>query len=306
MALGQQCIGGAYRRFTRNRRSQSTAGAKRRYAFGLILALSGLLLSSCGAARKVRIQGNEKATSLSVNKQAHKTTTPPKPTAPPTKITNKDRALAYIETFAPVAQQEMKIYKIPASITLAQGLLESAIGQGRLALEANNHFGIKCHKEWNGGRIYHDDDALGECFRVYEDAKESYRDHSLFLKTRSRYAFLFDLKSTNYKAWAKGLKKAGYATDPKYPDKLIDLIERYQLDRFDTPPKGRAQRLALDEEEDIQPKRVVSEVHRVEKGDTLYSISKKYKVSVDQLIQHNQLKAPTIYPGQELSIPKTP
>ncbi|MEL0202534.1 MAG: glucosaminidase domain-containing protein, partial [Flavobacteriaceae bacterium] len=144
------------------------------------------------------------------------------------------------------------------------------------------------------------------CFRVYEDAKESYRDHSLFLKTRSRYAFLFDLKSTNYKAWAKGLKKAGYATDPKYPDKLIDLIERYQLDRFDTLPKGRTQRLVLDEEEDVQPKRVVSEVHRVEKGDTLYSISKKYKVSVDQLIQHNQLKAPTIYPGQELSIPKTP
>ena len=127
----------------------------------------------------------------------------------------------------------MKHYKIPASITLAQGLLESGFGEGRLALEGNNHFGIKCHRTWQGEKIYHDDDEKGECFRVYEDAGESYSDHSLFLSERDRYAFLFRLGKRDYKAWAKGLKKAGYATDPKYPDKLIRLIERFDLAQYD-------------------------------------------------------------------------
>lgn len=304
MALGQKCTYYPHGRAARNRRNQSTFGPKRGRAFGLICILFGLILTSCGTAKKVRINTSKTSTSQAITKQTQSPFEAPKPSAPTTKITNKDRALAYIETFAPIAQQEMRIYKIPASITLAQGLLESAIGQGRLAQEANNHFGIKCHKEWTGKQIFHDDDAKGECFRVYEDAKESYRDHSLFLKTRSRYDFLFDIKSTNYKAWAKGLKKAGYATDPKYPDKLIDLIERYDLHRFDSDRKIKTKDLVENEPVEEKKSPIAPAVHRVEKGDTLYSISKKYKVSVDLLIEHNKLKAQTIFPGQELSIPK--
>ena len=191
----------------------------------------------------------------------------------------------------------MRLYKIPASITLAQGLLESGFGQGRLAVEANNHFGIKCHSGWSGGRIYHDDDELGECFRVYADAAASYRDHSLFLVDRSRYAFLFDLGKKNYKAWAKGLKKAGYATDPKYPDKLIRLIERYALDRFD---QSASVEVALP-----QPSVPSADtpVYVVQKGDTLYGIARKLHVDVSTLKRLNKLKDNTIYLGQELQIP---
>ncbi len=191
----------------------------------------------------------------------------------------------------------MRLYKIPASITLAQGLLESGFGQGRLAVEANNHFGIKCHSGWSGGRIYHDDDELGECFRVYADAAASYRDHSLFLVDRSRYAFLFDLGKKNYKAWAKGLKKAGYATDPKYPDKLIRLIERYALDRFD---QSASVEVALP-----QPSVPSADtpVYVVQKGDTLYGIARKLQVDISTLKRINKLKDNTIYLGQELQIP---
>ena len=128
----------------------------------------------------------------------------------------------------------MRAHKIPASITLAQGILESGMGYGRLAKEGNNHFGIKCHKEWKGKRIYHDDDKKGECFRLYKNPAASYRDHSLFLKNRVRYSHLFKIKSSNYKGWAEGLKNAGYATDPNYAEKLISLIERFELTRFDS------------------------------------------------------------------------
>ena len=128
---------------------------------------------------------------------------------------------------------EMNQFGIPASITLAQGILESGNGESRLATEGNNHFGIKCHSNWNGETIIADDDEKGECFRKYRKIEESYRDHSLFLTENGRYAFLFELKKTDYKAWAKGLKKAGYATNPKYPTLLIDLIEKYDLSRFD-------------------------------------------------------------------------
>ena len=123
---------------------------------------------------------------------------------------------------------------VPASITLAQGMLESGNGKSLLATKANNHFGIKCHNDWDGGRVYHDDDAKGECFRSYSHAHQSYRDHSDFLRYRDRYKFLFDLKPTDYKGWAYGLKKAGYATDPSYPAKLIKLIEEYNLQQYDT------------------------------------------------------------------------
>lgn len=139
----------------------------------------------------------------------------------------------YIEIYRDIAIHEMNAYKIPASITLAQGLLESANGNSRLAVQANNHFGIKCHKGWSGEKIFHDDDAKDECFRKYKSAHESYEDHSKFLTTRSRYASLFDLELTDYKGWAKGLKKAGYATSPIYADKLIEIIERYKLNEYD-------------------------------------------------------------------------
>lgn len=145
----------------------------------------------------------------------------------------RNAAHEYIGRYSDVAVQEMYRSGIPASITLAQGLLESGQGRSRLATEGNNHFGIKCHKDWQGERIYADDDAKGECFRKYPSAADSYRDHSDFLRFKTRYAFLFDYEITDYKSWAHGLKKAGYATDPSYAQKLIATIEAYDLTRFD-------------------------------------------------------------------------
>jgi LysM repeat protein len=139
----------------------------------------------------------------------------------------------YIENFKDDAIKEMQLFNIPASITLAQGMLESGNGNSDLAIYANNHFGIKCHNEWTGPTFTKDDDEKDECFRKYPTALDSYTDHSNFLKTRSRYAFLFELKRTDYKGWARGLKKVGYATDPKYPRRLIDLIETYKLYQYD-------------------------------------------------------------------------
>lgn len=135
----------------------------------------------------------------------------------------------YINTYAKIAIEQEKEYGIPACITLAQGILESGSGRSRLATEANNHFGVKCHNEWKGKKIYKDDDAKNECFRVYDNPEQSYIDHSLFLVGKKRYAELFKLKITDYKGWAKGLKQAGYATNPKYPQLLIDIIELYDL-----------------------------------------------------------------------------
>lgn len=140
----------------------------------------------------------------------------------------------YIQTYAKIAVEEMEMYQIPASITLAQGILETGNGQSILAQVGNNHFGIKCKNDWTGGRMYHDDDARGECFRKYISAKESYRDHSLFLAERPYYKKLFQLDRKDYKAWAHGLRKAGYATNPKYAYMLINLIERYKLYQFDS------------------------------------------------------------------------
>ena len=146
----------------------------------------------------------------------------------------------YINTYKNIAMVEMQRYGIPASITLAQAILESGSGQGRLARHARNHFGIKCHYDWEGDTITHDDDAKGECFRKYEHPEASFEDHSQFLVNRSRYAFLFTLKAGDYKGWAYGLKKAGYATDPGYPQKLLLLIKKYELHQYDTEVLGYA------------------------------------------------------------------
>lgn len=151
----------------------------------------------------------------------------------------QNKTESYITKYSSSAIVEMEIYGIPASITLAQGILESGSGESRLAVDGNNHFGIKCHSNWNGKTIIEDDDDKGECFRKYSKVSESYRDHSLFLTQRGRYSFLFEYNKTDYKKWAKGLKKAGYATNPKYSTLLIDLIEKYDLTRFDNVTKSK-------------------------------------------------------------------
>ncbi|WP_298554025.1 glucosaminidase domain-containing protein [uncultured Algibacter sp.] len=201
----------------------------------------------------------------------------------------------YIDVHKTTAQQEMSLYDIPASITLAQGILESGSGKGRLSVEANNHFGIKCHG-WTGKKIYHDDDKKQECFRKYKDAKYSFRDHSLFLSERKRYSKLFKLKKEDYKGWAKGLKAAGYATDKKYPQKLISLIERYKLYEFDKEVMGDTY---------VKYKSPVvneAETCTVVKGDTLYSISKRYNISVEKLQNINGLRDSALSIGQVLVV----
>ncbi|AZQ60396.1 LysM peptidoglycan-binding domain-containing protein [Maribacter sp. MJ134] len=205
----------------------------------------------------------------------------------------------YIDTFSEIAQLEMKAYGIPASITLAQGLLESGYGKGELAMKTNNHFGIKCHKGWQGDYDFHDDDEKGECFRKYNHPMFSFRDHSIFLTTRSRYAFLFNYRNTDYKKWAYGLRKAGYATDKRYPQKLIYLIEKHQLYKYDTEisKAGYGNKIVVATETDA--------VHVVKKGDTLYALSRKYYVSVDQLMQMNNLKNANLSVGQKLMVRTT-
>jgi hypothetical protein len=148
-------------------------------------------------------------------------------------VVAQSKTESYISKYSSAASVEMDRYGIPASITLAQGILESGNGESRLAIEGNNHFGIKCHNNWSGKTIIEDDDEKGECFRKYDKVTDSYRDHSLFLTERGRYSFLFEYKKSDYKKWAKGLKKAGYATNPNYPTLLIDLIERYELYTYD-------------------------------------------------------------------------
>ena len=207
------------------------------------------------------------------------------------------RVNEYISKFSEVAQSEMNKYEIPASLTLAQGILESGMGESRLAVKANNHFGIKCHKNWRGKKIYHDDDEKGECFRVYKSPIDSYRDHSLFLSNRNRYSFLFQLKKDDYKGWAKGLKKAGYATDPTYSKKLIELIERYDLTQYDRNINRKKSNFLKEDSTVIQ--------YKVKKGDTLYSISRRYNVSVEKIKSENSIIGNTIYIDQVLKIPNS-
>jgi flagellum-specific peptidoglycan hydrolase FlgJ len=206
----------------------------------------------------------------------------------------------YIEDFKGIAKNNMTQYGIPASITLAQGILESGSGTGVLSVKANNHFGIKCHKEWEGPSVRHDDDSEQECFRKYEHASESYRDHSMFLTTRSRYASLFELPKDDYEAWATGLRAAGYATDPKYPEKLISLIERYQLYQYDEEvlKSGTTSQTSSSKSKE----RFSEKTYTVVQGDTLYSISKKTNIPLDELKRKNNLKDNSIAIGQVLKL----
>jgi flagellum-specific peptidoglycan hydrolase FlgJ len=252
---------------------------------------------SCGSKKRVATTKKEEIKQIEKEERQAETTAevnePLKEEAPRNSysFTIED----YIREYAPIAQEEMKLYRIPASITLAQGILESGAGKGDLTRRANNHFGIKCH-DWRGEKVYHDDDKRGECFRKYKHAKYSYRDHSLFLSGRGRYAELFDLDPLDYKGWATGLRKAGYATDRRYPDKLIDLIERYELYRYDSQTTARLAPVYA-----ASPQKS-SEKHVVQKGDTLYSISKKYNTSIEEIKKVNGLNGNTISIGQVLNI----
>lgn len=250
-----------------------------------ILFLAVLIFSSCGARKRSKTKDTNRV----------EIKIPPReiPDVQPVILKpTYNSTTEYIAFFKAIAIHEMKLYGIPASITLAQGILESGSGKGRLAREANNHFGIKCH-DWTGSKIYHDDDRDQECFRKYNDPNQSYRDHSLFLVNRKRYENLFNFKSDDYKSWARGLKKAGYATDPKYSQKLISLIERYKLYEYDIFDKNRQETFVEAQN---------SETHVVQKGDTLYSISKRYNMTVEHLKNLNKLDSDALSVGQTLII----
>ena len=211
----------------------------------------------------------------------------------------------YIHKYASIAQAEMRRTGVPASITLAQGLLESGSGKSTLATTANNHFGIKCHKNWTGRKVYHDDDAKGECFRAYSKPEESFRDHSDFLRYNDRYKCLFDYDISDYRSWCYGLKQAGYATDPKYATKLIDLIETYGLGRYDvgkvevaSPDKLEApvkSEIHYNEEFRFKVERTVYEKNGVRfvyarRGDTYASIASLYDLFPSEILRFNDLR----------------
>ena len=209
------------------------------------------------------------------------------------KITREE----YIATYKNDAIKEMLKSGIPASITLAQGILESGDGNSILAVKGKNHFGIKCHSDWTGKTMRLDDDKKNECFRKYKTVYESFSDHSDFLVSGKRYAFLFDLKTTNYKGWAKGLKKAGYATNPKYPSLLIKIIEQNKLYQYDkpqetTPHKKDEQPILiknLTPKNNLQPIKLHNNIKYItaKKGDTFYSIIKNYNMNLWQILKYN-------------------
>lgn len=196
----------------------------------------------------------------------------------------------YFNQWAEVAMQQMIQYRIPASITLAQGVLESAAGKSELALKANNHFGIKCNNGWTGRRSYHDDDDRGECFRAYDNAYQSYVDHSVFLSTSQRYRRLFDLKRTDYKGWAKGLKACGYATSPTYATKLIEIIETYQLHQYDTGKEFTKRENVLMQQGEMRHIFTFNKNYyvRARRGDTFRRIAEDVDISYRKLARYNE------------------
>ena len=303
----------------------------------LLLLLAVAFLSACKTAQYSRN-----------NRQIERSATKGKAAIP------SYTTLSYIDKFKDVAIEEMNAYGIPASITLAQGILESGNGNSSLAKFANNHFGVKVTSDWKGKGYYKDDDKRNDCFRVYNDARESYKDHSEFLK-RKRYSALFELDKNDYKNWAYGLKQAGYATNPKYPELLIGLIERYKLYEYDQS-ETEAQKLRREdrvfseinanipqEKKKFTPvsvppsQKVITEAQVVEKvapatlpastttstapvntsttvidgkyymvtkGDTLYNISKRFNLTVEELQSMNTLLDEGIKIGQKLQVVK--
>jgi len=243
-------------------------------------------------------------------------------------------AREYIDRYSEIAMSEMRRTGVPASITLAQGIIESGNGRSRLAVEGNNHFGIKCHNDWTGPTIRHHDDRRNECFRKYRSAEESFKDHSDFLKNTPRYRFLFDLDPADYKAWARGLKRAGYATNPDYAGMLIRKIEEYGLYEYDRlvisgnygKPEARPRETERNNRETYQQQagrnenerfrsgvnetpstgEIVKENNRIKyiivnEGDTRTSIEKEYKLLRWELARYNELPEDfTVSPGQIL------
>lgn len=227
--------------------------------------------------------------------------------------------LSYIDRYKDIAVAEMNRYGIPASIKLAQALLESGSGNSYLAKKANNHFGIKCGGTWNGKSVNRPDDRANDCFRVYTSPEQSFEDHSQFL-LRKRYEKLFRLDKDDYKGWARGLKDAGYATNPRYPQLLIDLIERYELYKYDRLESSYVAKEVREEKvEEIihikevdepqeEPEEIKSAVamiiHEVKSSDTLFGIAKEYGVSVEQIKTLNSLSSENLSLGQMLVITK--
>jgi len=217
----------------------------------------------------------------------------------------------YIEKYKDDAIKEMYLHKVPACITLAQGMLESGNGNSALCRNANNHFGIKCHNEWSGETYTMDDDSKNECFRKYENVLDSYSDHSLFLFSRSRYSNLFDLKISDYKGWCNGLKAAGYATDPSYPERLINLIEKHNLQNlntFDQTPKRK-----LPAEKIIEPKMAIREIYRfnhiqfiiAKENDSFFKIAHDFNLELNEILSFNDLsKTDKLFYGQKIYIQK--
>ena len=273
----------------------------------LALFLLALFVVSCSSSRPiVRTTTKPKQTTKKqpVTQTKSNTTTNPKTDSQVSlEATSNVKTFAeeiqlYVDDFKEIAKNNMKTHGIPASITLAQGILESGAGKGKLAQSANNHFGIKCHTGWTGESVKHDDDAEQECFRKYQHPSESYRDHSLFLTSRPRYATLFKLDKGDYESWAKGLKVAGYATDVKYPDKLIGLIERFELYKYDNEVLNRDFKPVKKDPNFAQG----GDYYTIQQGDTLYSLSKQFNLTVDDLKKLNNMSDNTISIGQQIKI----
>lgn len=269
----------------------------------LLMLFIGFFLVSCSTQRKVprnipkereniRPSVKERPTVTTVEKEV-KPTTPTTVTTPPANASYEEVVQIYIRNFGEIAKEEMLLYGIPASIKMAQGILESGAGRGNLASRSNNHFGIKCHQGWTGDYVRHDDDELQECFRKYNDPKYSFRDHSLFLTTRPRYSNLFSLKKDDYRGWARGLRQAGYATDPQYAQKLINIIERYDLHKLDAEVLGKRPGVANSNTNTVN-------TYTVRAGDTLYAIGRRFNIPVETLKQYNGLSTNDIQVGQTL------
>ncbi len=299
----------------------------------LSVLFTGLILMSCSAAHNTKVKekiakeygngDNKKKVVVKTASAIKKENTPVaevKPAKPVKPLLEKDDSETliatskvnvskntvedYINLYSNAAMQSMKTYGIPASIKLAQGILESGSGNGTLCRTANNHFGIKCKEEWTGETVSHTDDAPNECFRKYRSAMESYNDHSEFLANRVYYQNLFTLDKSDYAAWAKGLKKAGYATDPRYPQKLIDIIERYKLYEFDQKVLGSNYQFVTKKTEEVVATNygAQAQTYTVQAGDTLYGICQKFNSSVDQIKQLNNLSNNNLSVGQTIKI----
>jgi flagellum-specific peptidoglycan hydrolase FlgJ len=266
-----------------------------------LLLFIGTIIS-CGSSKST-IVTTKKPVGWKYSKPIQKGSSKDKTPSTSKTLSTSEVTNSYITQYSGVAMGNMKTYGIPASIILAQGILESGSGRSDLAMNANNHFGIKCHNDWTGDKVYKDDDSANECFRKYNQASESYKDHAMLLTGKKRYSNLFKLSKGDYKGWAKGLREAGYATDPKYPEKLISYIESYNLHEYDNQVLGKGSKkeeskvLVQDDFGSDQ-----ASLYEIQKGDTFYSVSRKFNLTVEELKQKNNLTENTLSVGQKLIV----